>query len=127
VRKKTAENREVEVVSWRAMLEAIPRRNLAAQVEVTDTGATRVSVPLRRPWWMIAPVKWVMHPTGRKTVGLDSLGTEVLELCDGSRSVERIVDEFAARHKLTFHESRVAVTGFLRSLVQRGTLAIEQK
>ncbi len=127
MRKKPADKREVDVVSWRAMLEAIPRRNLAAQVELTDAGATRVSVPLRRPWWMIAPVKWVMHPTGRKTVGLDTLGAEVLELCDGSRSVEQIVVEFAARHRLTFHESRVAVTGFLKSLVQRGTLAIERQ
>ena len=75
-------------------------------------------------------VAYVTAPSIRSNYdakGLDKLGTEVLELCDGSRRVEEIVDEFAAKHRLTFHESRVAVTGFLRSLVQRGLIAIEQQ
>jgi hypothetical protein len=46
-------------------------------------------------------------------------------LCDGKATVESIIDEFAARHRLSFHESRVAVTGYLKTLIRRGVLAIE--
>lgn len=109
------------------MLEAVPRRNMAAEVEQWGEESAKVSVPLKKQWWQMKPVSWVIQPKQQKTFGLDHLGSEVLDLCDGSRTVERIVDEFAARHKLTFHESRVAVTGFLKSLVQRGILAIEQQ
>ena len=125
MRKKPVEAKEVQAVSWREMLEAIPQKNRAAQVESSDDQVSRFSVPLRRPWWMIRPVSWIVHPSGRKKVGLDRLGAEVLELCDGSRNVEEIVDLFAAGHRLSFHESRVAVTGFLKSLVQRGMLAMQ--
>jgi len=45
-------------------------------------------------------------------------------LCDGERTVEAIIDAFAAEHRLTFHEARVAVGGYLRSLMARGALAM---
>ncbi len=45
-------------------------------------------------------------------------------LCDGQRSVEDIIDEMSRRHRLSFHEARVAVTGLLRELIRRGALAI---
>jgi hypothetical protein len=46
-------------------------------------------------------------------------------LCDGSKSIETIIDEFAEQYSLTFHESRVLITGFIKMLVQRGALAME--
>ena len=55
---------------------------------------------------------------------LDRLGAEVWRLCDGKRTVEEVVDLFGERHALTFHESRVAVTLYLKALLQRGVLAI---
>ena len=55
---------------------------------------------------------------------LDHLGVEVWERCDGTRTVEQVVDEFAQKHALSFHESRVMVTEYLRELIQRGVLAI---
>jgi hypothetical protein len=44
--------------------------------------------------------------------------------------VERIVESFAADHKLTFREAQLSVTQFLRMLTERGVVAIvglEQK
>ena len=45
--------------------------------------------------------------------------------CDGRQTVEAIVDRLAANHKLTFHESRLAVMQFLRMLMQRGAVAVQ--
>jgi len=52
------------------------------------------------------------------------LGSQVWRWCDGERTVEAVVDAFAAAHGLTFHEARVAVAGYVSSLVKRGALAI---
>jgi len=56
---------------------------------------------------------------------LDRLGSWVWKLCDGNRNVEQLVDDFAAAEGLSFHEARVAVTGYLKTLIQRGALAVE--
>ena len=110
--------------SWRPMLAARPVRNAAAVV--TRRGDGRVSLTVRRelPGWLVPPVSWVIHLKPTRTFALDRLGTQVWGLCDGERTVEAIVDAFAAEHRLTFHEARVAVGGYLRSLVARGALAM---
>jgi len=61
----------------------------------------------------------------KRTLRLDRLGSEVWDLCDGQRTGEGVVDDFAQRHRLTFHEARAAVTVYLKTLVQRGALALE--
>jgi hypothetical protein len=58
-------------------------------------------------------------------VVLDALGRGVFDLCDAHRTVEDIVDAFAAAHHLTFHEARISVTQYLRELIRRGVCAIE--
>jgi hypothetical protein len=45
-------------------------------------------------------------------------------MCDGKRTVEQMVDFFAAKYELSFHEARTAVSGHLKALVQRGALAM---
>lgn len=111
---------------WRRMLEATPVRNAAAEVEMQADGTARVGVALRRPWWLVLPVSWIVRPAARHNVQLDALGTQVWLWCDGRRTVEDVVDAFAARYALTFHEARIAVTGYLKLLVQRGIVAMEQ-
>jgi hypothetical protein len=78
----------------------------------------------RRPQYLVPPLSWIVpfHPERRLV--LDRLGTEVWTLSDGRHTVEQIVDLFAEGHKLTFHEARVAVTGYLKTLIERGVLAI---
>jgi len=48
----------------------------------------------------------------------------VLEACNGEATVETIVEGFAARHQLRFHEARQSVLSFLRMLVERRVIAL---
>ena len=111
--------------SWRRMLEATPLRNAAAAVEADGAEGLRVTVPTARPRWLVPPLSWLMPVRRTRRVRLDRIGARVWALCDGARTVEAVVEAFAAAYNLTFHEARVAVTGYLRQLVQRGALAIE--
>jgi len=106
------------------MLDARPVRNAAIVVDGDSATGLRLSVRLRRPRYLVPPLSWLVPHRSARTMRLDPLGSQVWELCDGERTVEAIVDAFAERHRLTFHEARVAVTGYLQQLVQRGALAI---
>lgn len=99
-------------------------RNAAAGVAEAPAGGLGLSVATRRPRWLVPPLSWVVPLKPTRTLRLDPLGAQVWMLCDGERTVEAIVDEFARRHGLSFHEARVAVTGYLSQLVQRGALAM---
>jgi hypothetical protein len=59
-----------------------------------------------------------------RAISLDRLGSEVWQACDGRRTVQEIVDLFAAAHDLTFHEARLSVTAFLRLLTRRGLVVV---
>jgi hypothetical protein len=109
---------------WRAMLAATPVPNAAAVVERLESDQVRLTIPRRRPWFLVPPISWIIRPSATRTVVLDTLGTQVWDLCDGQRPVEQIVEAFADEHQLTFHESRVAATNYLRLLIERGALAI---
>ena len=111
--------------SWREMLAARPVRNAAARVAEERPGELSIAVRTQRPRWMVPPLSWVVPLRPTRAVRLDRLGSQVWALCDGERTVEAVVDAFAARYNLSFHEARVAVTGYLKQLVQRGALAIE--
>ncbi len=106
------------------MLEARPLPNAAAEAVREASGELAIAVRRKRPRWHVPPLSWVVGLKPTRVVRLDRLGAQVWELCDGARTVEAIVDAFAAEHRLSFHEARVAVTGYLSQLVQRGALAV---
>ncbi len=109
---------------WGGMLRAQPTRNTAARaVENGSTGVT-LYVKRRRPAWMVPPVSWVVPYSAEREIRLDTLGRQIWQWCDGKLTVEGIVDRFKDEHRLTFHEARAAVTGYLQKLIQRGVLAI---
>lgn len=91
-------------------------RNIASKV--------RVSVPLRRPGFLVPPISWFIKPRERKTLQLDPLGSEVFSLIGACRTVGEIVDRFAEKHRLTFHESRVSVTQYISHLVDNGIAVV---
>jgi hypothetical protein len=111
--------------TWHRMLEATPLRNAAAAVEPDGLEGLRITVRSRRPGWLVPPLSWLLPLRRVRVVRLDRVGSRVWGLCDGERTVEAVVDEFARAYALTFHEARVAVIGYLKQLVQRGALAIE--
>lgn len=110
--------------TWEKMLHARLTRNTAAHAEPEPTGGLRLAVPTRRPRYLVPPLSWIIRPPARRILLLDTLGARVWALCDGACTVEQIVDTFAAEHGLTFHEGRVAVTSYVKMLVQRGALAV---
>lgn len=104
-------------------LRARPVTNRAVREE-SHGEALVLFVPLRRRWWMAGPVSWWLPLRREKAVALDRLGREVWEACDAQRNVEQIIDAFAARHGLGFHEARLTVMQFLRMLAQRRLLVL---
>ncbi|HUX03266.1 MAG: PqqD family protein [Phycisphaerae bacterium] len=109
------------------LLDAVPVRNEKVSVEKGSGGGLVLGVPLRERWYMKPPIGWVMPFSRRRRVALDRLGMAVWETCDGRRTVEEVVEAFAARHHLTFHEARVSVEQFLRELVRRGLVVLTSR
>ncbi len=111
-------------VTWKKMLTAKPIKNQAAVFQKQDEKHIKVTVKKEKPKYLIPPLSWIIRPKLHKDIVLDEIGSWILNLCDGSRTVEDIIEGFSQQHKLTFHEARVSITGYMKLLVQRGILAI---
>lgn len=74
------------------------------------------------------PPKWVRWTSGKdyveKTYGLDILGREVYEYCDGNSSVKHIIKQFASKHKISQPEAEKCVTSFLKTLIAKGLVVM---
>jgi hypothetical protein len=105
------------------LLDAIPTANAAVRVERQGESVV-LFVPIRRRFWMGPPFSWLLPFRQEKGFALDALGAEVFSACDGERTLERIIEDFAEHHRLRFHEARLAVTQFLRTLSERNLVAL---
>jgi len=86
--------------------------------EPLDDGGQRLTV-------RVAPGKWQkrllrLPDEINRQFDLDSIGVEVLDMCDGNKSVRYIIRKFAKTHKVNEHEAEKAVVAFLRTMMQRG-------
>jgi hypothetical protein len=106
------------------MLKAIPVKNPAAATADSDSDQVRLTVKRKKPAFLVPPVSWLIRPRMQKRVQLDRVGTWVWRICDGNRSVEAVIDRFAEKYALTFHEARVTVTKYLKLLVEWGIIAM---
>jgi len=110
---------------WRDMLATVLHRNLKVQEEWTpDRSRLTLKIPTKRPGYLVPPLSWIVRPPAFRSFLLDRTGAQVWEWCNGNATVEEVVVKFARQHNLTFHESRVSVTTYLKELVRRGALAI---
>jgi hypothetical protein len=100
------------------LLDAVVVKNAAVRLE-QRAGAVVLWVPLERRWWMGPPFSWLLPFRKEKGVELDALGQEVFSECDGERRVEEVIERFAARHRVRFHEARHSVVQFLALLFER--------
>jgi hypothetical protein len=105
------------------LLDGVPFRNTSVREESGNGGAT-LWAPVRRRWWMRPPFSWLLPLRGQKGFRLDAIGLAVWRACDGTRTVERIVEEFSARHRVSFHEARIVVMSFLQELTRRQLVAV---
>jgi len=107
------------------MLATVLHRNLKVQEEWTpDRSRLTLKIPTKRPGYLVPPLSWIVRPPAFRSFLLDRTGAQVWEWCNGNATVEEVVVKFARQHNLTFHESRVSVTTYLKELVRRGALAI---
>lgn len=105
------------------LLDAVPVANHAARGEKRGE-ALMLWVPLRRTWWMRWPFTWVLPYRSERGYMLDRLGAEVWRACDGQQTTEAIIESFAERHRLSFHDARLVVLQFLQTLTQRKLVAL---
>jgi len=105
-------------------LDSVPRRNEAATCTKEGDGAV-LQVPIRRRWWMRAPLGWLFPFRDHRNFGLDAFGLEIWEACDGGRTVEAICEGFAERHQVSFEEARGAINQFLHILLLKDLIFIE--
>jgi len=111
--------------TWREMLSSTLIRNLKVTAEWNDHHTQLIlKVPTKRPSYLVPPISWVVRPPAFRSIYLDSIGADLWEWCDGKRDVEQVIELFARKHNLTFHEGRVSVTTYLKDLVKRGILAV---
>lgn len=104
------------------VLDLVPTRNRAVR-EVMRAGALVLYTPVVWSWWLRL-LSWLLPLRRERGFALDALGEEVWRACDGERTVESIVEAFAARHRVRFHEARQAVLAFLKMLAERNLIAM---
>jgi hypothetical protein len=114
----TARGSQEPSSSANPMLAAVPVRNRAVRAQPHGE-ALMLFVAIRRRWWMAGPVSWWLPLRTQRGVALDPRGREVWDACDGATNIEQIVERFAERHGLSFHEARLTVGAFLKRLVAR--------
>ena len=100
------------------MFAAFPVRNPDLRARETD-GKLCVTVPRRKTPW-VRFLKLVFQIPMEKEVELDKNGTWFVKLCDGKRSVDRIIREVARQKQLEFKESEMITTAYLRTLAEKG-------
>ena len=105
------------------LLATVPHKNTAVKLRRVRDGML-VTIPMTRPRWLVPPLSWILPFSQFRQVRLDAPGTAVLDLCDGQRTIEQIIDTFAGENKLSFREAQLAVVQFFRELVQRGIVAL---
>ena len=99
--------KQAPAISAVELLDAVPLRSQTVRGEKQPDGGWLLRVPLRRRWYTRPPLAWLMPISRERAISLDRLGSEVWQACDGRRTVQEIVDLFAAAHDLTFHEARL--------------------
>jgi hypothetical protein len=80
-----------------------------------------LTVDLERPRWQ----RFIgADARCRRTFSLDAHGQEVYGWCTGEATVAEMVDRFAGGHRVSPAEAELAVTRFLRTLMEKGLLGV---
>ncbi len=103
-----------------------PARNSALTWETSEPGKTMLTVPLEHkgPTRVLARV--MRAPTERR-VELDEVGGFVWELCDGTNTIEAIVQKTGKEYKMNRREAEVSVTMFLQMLHEKNYIGFYKK
>ncbi len=96
-------------VTWEHKPEDAPAPGAALTVPRREEGLRRV---LAR----------VLKVPNTRTIELDEFGTKIWEQCDGTRTVEQLVQFTCREYTLNRRQGEVSVVAFMRMLAQRGLI-----
>ncbi len=94
---------------------AFPVRNQAVSARRTEEGETEITLR-RREDWVGKIFSLVLFVPKERRIVLETIGTDVWDLCDGNHSVAQIADRLVAKHKLTRREAEASLAEYLRRL-----------
>lgn len=103
---------------------SVPIRNRHVIASRSADGATvAIEVALQVEGWKALPRRLFGARNSRR-YELDRMGTEVYDSIDDRKSFQTLVEEFGARHKLTYFEARALLMQYLQMLMRRGIVVI---
>ncbi len=108
--------------SLAVQMAAIPVRNQRLRISQEDA-CEIIVVELKRPLWLRLLQPLLRMPKERR-YRLEGIGLEVWRAVDGVRSIGSLAEDFASRHRLSYHEARALLLSYLRTLVGKGLLVI---
>ncbi len=108
---------------FRQSLKVVPVFNADAQVfTALDPDEIEVEVRLQYKGSVMQFLHKRLKMHDKKCYILDGIGKKVYEAVDGKKTFEQIIDEFAAREKLSFFESRALLGQYFQTLTRRGVI-----
>ena len=114
--------RKKSLLSRDQALESKPVAVTIHKREPLPNGGQRITVKIKAPT-MTRLVLRLKGPIDRN-FEFDAFGMDVLDMCDGQKTVRYIISRFAKSHKLHPYEAERAVTAFLRTLTQKGVVSL---
>ena len=108
-------------------LECIPTQNDTIQWQQLDNGEILFTYPLPlNSFFRALHRKFAKNPDEIpiKKLQLDQMGSFVWLEIDGKKTVREIIRRFADEYQVTLQEAEQAVTAFLKTLGQRGFIAL---
>lgn len=124
---KSALSKSPDPLNRTESLACVPRQNDTIQWQELENGDIlfTYAIPLNRFFRAIHrrfSNNQAAVPT--KKLQLDGMGSYVWSLIDGEKTVKEIILIFAKHYKVTRQEAETAVAAFLKSLGQRGFIAL---
>ncbi|SVC16227.1 uncharacterized protein METZ01_LOCUS269081 [marine metagenome] len=101
-----------------AMLNSRPARNELLTWETNETGEAQITVA-RSESWKTRILSKVFYIPLERTITLDSVGTDVWNMCDGDTSVSAMIQGLQDRYKLDRKEAEVSLLSYLKTLGQK--------
>ncbi len=124
---KSSPSNSIEPLSRTESLACIPRQSDSVQWEELNNGDIQFTypIPLSRMFTSLHQ-KFSKNKAAlpTKRLQLDQMGSFVWNLIDGEKSVKDIIKIFSHDYKVTSQEAETAVAAFLKSLGQRGFIAL---
>ena len=105
-------------ISREAMLGSKPVRNELVEWERDENGEVVIRLTRVDNWKVKVLAKLFYIPKQRK-IGLDTVGSQVWEMCDGKHSVDGMIQILAKEYKLNRKEAEVALMAYLKKLGQK--------